>query len=251
MNAASGTVVILVHGAVANRKTWLPLERVLPDGLEAWCPDLPGHGERRDEPFDLARAVDDIVDLLAKAGPRKAIVAGDSLGGYVALAVAARRPRGLCGIVAGGCTWSMTGFGGLLARLSDLPPELIVRGIGVARAERVAASLVSRVADAETARAIVAAGLRLESRGESLRQLAGIDLVELVRGIRVPIAFVNGRYDWPTRAGEGALVRAAPAATLVTSPRCGHGVGFFDPVTFAAAIGDVVRRSETESYGTI
>jgi pimeloyl-ACP methyl ester carboxylesterase len=239
-----GPLVILVHGAVANRCTWLPVARRLPAAYEVWCPDLPGHGALRDEPFRMERALDVVAALVARAAPRRPIVAGDSLGGYVALAYAARSDVGerVAGIVAGGCTWSMTGAAGLLARLSDVPPTLLERVIGSARLERFATSLLPRVTDSETARCIAAAGLRLAARGESLRELAGLDLVRVVRAIGVPIVFVNGRYDWPTRAGERELLRAAANARLVVSPRSGHGVGIFDPQAFANAIRGLVSE---------
>ncbi len=231
-----GPLVVLLHGAVANRKSWLPVVAALPPVCEVWCPDLPGHGAWRDEPFGLARAIDETSGLIATAGPRGAVLAGDSLGGYVALAVAARRSPALRAVVAGGCTWSMTGVGGRLARFSDVVPALVERALGTERAERFAASLVPRMTDAATARAIVETGLRLGTRGESLRELAGMDLVRIVREIAVPVTFVNGRYDWPTRAGERTLLGAARSGSLFVSRRCGHGVGIFDPPTFAAAI---------------
>jgi pimeloyl-ACP methyl ester carboxylesterase len=198
----------------------------------------------RDEPFRLQRALEVVAALVARAAPRRPIVAGDSLGGYVALAYAARPDVGtsIAGVVAGGCTWSMTGAAGLLARLSDLPPALLERILGSARLERFATSLLPRVTDADTARCIAAAGLRLAARGESLRELANLDLVRIVRAIAVPIVFANGRYDWPTRAGEGELLRAAANARLVVSPRSGHGVGMFDPQTFANAIRGLVSE---------
>jgi pimeloyl-ACP methyl ester carboxylesterase len=236
-------LVILVHGAVANRKTWLPAARELSARFEVWCPDLPGHGSRRSESFTLSGALEAVASLVAQADLRRAIARGDSLGGYVALALAARDPESLAGIVAGGCTWSMTGARGALARASDVPVALLTRAIGRDRMLRACDALVPLVADPDVARAIVAAGLRVESRGESLRELAGLDPVALVREIRTPIAFVNGRYDWPTRAGERALLRAASDASLSISPRCGHGVGLLDAPFFARTIESLSART--------
>ncbi len=236
-------LAILVHGAVANRKTWLPVARQLSSRLEVWCPDLPGHGSRRSETFSLAGALDTVASLVVQARPRGAIVAGDSLGGYVALALAAREHTGVVGVVAGGCTWTMTGLHGILARASDAPVTLLTRVVGRERMLRASESLVPLVASPDVAREIVAAGLRIESRAESLRELAGLDLATLVREIRVPIAFVNGRYDWPTRGGERALVRAARDASLAISPRCGHGVGLLDAPFFARTIEALSART--------
>ena len=241
--APGGPLVIALHGAVANRKTWLPLARALSPDYELWCPDLPGHGARRDESFTLEASLRLVEALVAHAAPRRPVLAGDSLGGYVALGAGARLGERIAGIAAGGCTWSMLGAGGVLARLTDVPPALLERALGTARCERLAEALVPRVVDAPTAAAIVDAGLRLASRPESLRELARFDLVAAVRAVRVPVALVNGRFDWPTRAGEGELLRAARDATLTIAARSGHGVGIFAPEVFAGAIESLVARS--------
>lgn len=230
-----GRLVIALHGAVANGATWIPLSRELAPEYELWAPDLPGHGRHRDVPFALAASLASIARLVASAAPRRPILAGDSLGGYLALAAGARLGDALAGIVAGGCTWSMNGAGGWLARASDLPPRALEAMLGTARIEALAGALVARVTDAETARAIVAAGMRSRARSESLRELAGMDLVPLVRAIPVPIVFVNGRFDWPTRAGERALLAVARAGSLELGA-CGHGVGIFDAPAFARAL---------------
>jgi pimeloyl-ACP methyl ester carboxylesterase len=174
--------------------------------------------------------------LVTQAGSRRVVLAGDSLGGYIALLAAARSSAPVRAIVAGGCTWSMAGIAGAIARASDVPVRLLESAAGDARLERWAAALVPRFTDAETAARIVRSGLRVRSRSESLSELAGLDLVALVRTLAVPIVFVNGALDWPTRAGERMLLRAARRAELVLGPRAGHGVGLLDPATFARAL---------------
>jgi pimeloyl-ACP methyl ester carboxylesterase len=234
-----GKLVIFLHGAVANRKAWLPVARELSPQWESWCPDLPGHGVRRDEAFRLEAALETVEALVALARPRRVVLAGDSLGGYVALAAGERIPHGVAGIVAGGCSWPMTGLAGLLARASDLPPAFVTQLLGEERLEAWAGRLLGRWGDVATGRAIAEAGLRLRSRGESLRELAGFDPALPARAIGAPLVVINGAWDWPTRAGEGALVRAARRATLQVVPRTGHGVGLFAPRAFARAVESV------------
>ncbi|MBD5603482.1 MAG: alpha/beta fold hydrolase, partial [Candidatus Eremiobacteraeota bacterium] len=74
--SAGAPLVILLHGAVANRDTWLPLARAVAPDVELWCPDLPGHGAHRDVPFTLAVALSDVADLVARAAPRRPVLAG-------------------------------------------------------------------------------------------------------------------------------------------------------------------------------
>lgn len=98
----SGTATILLHGAAGSWTTWTPLISAAdrsPDGTFAdlVIPDLPGWGDSA-LPLDadtetiesLAAAVAEIALTL---GYRRWRVIGHSLGGFVALELAASRPR--------------------------------------------------------------------------------------------------------------------------------------------------------------
>lgn len=232
-------LVIAIHGAVANRKTWLPFVRVARTEYEIWCPDLPGHGARRNESFTIAAACETAEALIAEARPRKPILIGDSLGGYLALMLANRFGERLTGVVAGGCTWTMIGIWGTLARASDLLPKLLENVLGPSRVERAIAKVVPRFTDREAADAILEAGMRLAARSESLRALAGLDLAAIVREIRIPLVFSNGSRDWPTRAGEAMLLRANHRARLVLADGTGHGMGLLAPAVMLKAVRSV------------
>ena len=228
-------LVVLLHGACLNRKSWLPLVRYLPD-FELLALDLPGHGARRAEPFSLQGALDTVGALLRSQRPRRVILAGDSLGGYVALVAAAHSERGIAGVVAGGCTFEMVGAGALLARMSDAPLALARRLVGEARLDRRLERFLPRIFDAATAREVQAAGVRVAARSESLRELIGLALTPLVERIRVPIVFVNGRYDWFVRCGERTLLAQALRGSRRIAWRVGHGVSVLAPEVFADAI---------------
>jgi len=239
-----GALVIALHGACANRAAWLPLRRALAADVELWTPDLPGHGSRASgEPFELEAALAMVAELVAAAAPRRPVLAGDSLGGYLALAAAARTPQArLGGVVAGGCTWSMHGIAGALARLTDVPAAIAERIAGPARGNAFLAAAARRAADPETGRALVAAGMRSAARGESLRELRGLNVRALAASIVAPVVFVNGRFDYPTRAGERGLLALAVNSRLLVAERCGHGVSLFAPDVFARACELALRR---------
>jgi pimeloyl-ACP methyl ester carboxylesterase len=113
---------------------------------------------------------------------------------------------------------------------------------GTPRCEAWFAAILPRIASPGDARAIVGAGLRLRARSESLAELRGVDVVRFARDIRANLIVVNGAFDWPTRAGEGAIVAAARSAQCVVAPGVGHGVGFFAPGVFAEAIASALTR---------
>src|SRR4051794_565087 len=95
--------VVLVHGLRASRTMW----RAQVDSMEraggvAVAVDLPGHGRRLDERFTLDEAVETVTRAIDGLGGR-ALVVGLSLGGYVAITHAARRPDQVVGLVATSC----------------------------------------------------------------------------------------------------------------------------------------------------
>jgi pimeloyl-ACP methyl ester carboxylesterase len=88
--------VILFHGLAANKKIMSFVARGFAlEGLRVFVPDLPGHG-RTEGPFSFERAEtcgDSFVKQMIGRGavdPKKTILAGHSMGGAIAIKVAAR-----------------------------------------------------------------------------------------------------------------------------------------------------------------
>ena len=89
----SGEPLVLVHGVTHRRQAWYPVLDRLAAEREVVLVDLPGHGESPDLVLD-GRPVDDVLREEFKAflddqGLDRPHVAGNSLGGLVALAAAA------------------------------------------------------------------------------------------------------------------------------------------------------------------
>ena len=99
-----GVPFVVLHGAgVDHREVAGALEPLLGDvaGLRRVYPDLPAHG-RTVAPAHLT-AGDDVVEVLLRfvdrvAGGGPFVIGGHSLGGYLARAVAARRPDRVVGL---------------------------------------------------------------------------------------------------------------------------------------------------------
>jgi pyruvate dehydrogenase E2 component (dihydrolipoamide acetyltransferase) len=89
-----GDVVLLVHGYGGDRNSWLFLQEPLAARHRVYALDLPGHGTSAKDVGEgtlgvLADAVTGVLDAL---GAGRAHLVGHSMGGAVALAVAARDP---------------------------------------------------------------------------------------------------------------------------------------------------------------
>jgi 3-oxoadipate enol-lactonase len=88
-----GTPVLLLHPLGVDRSFW---DGVVPalDGSEVLTYDFPGHGETPvpPEPYTIEDLAGQARDLLAEAGSARVDVVGVSLGGLVALRLAADNP---------------------------------------------------------------------------------------------------------------------------------------------------------------
>ena len=100
-----GTPALLLHGWMDNADTWLALlERLAGERRTAIAYDLPGFGTA--PPLDDGPVLEQLTDFaaaavrrVADAAERDVIVAGNSLGGWVALRLAERGDLPLAGVV--------------------------------------------------------------------------------------------------------------------------------------------------------
>lgn len=246
--------IVFIHGVRSSSALWEPqLEAVRAEGYEAVAVDLPGHGSRRDERFTLEGALDVVDAAVASVGggTGPVVVAGLSLGGYVTLEYAARRPARLVGAVASACTCDPHGKPVLLYRDAA---HHVARTLTSVRAHlpvlprRPRASAVGRAAGLPvTAAAAEHAGgpVRLDGAPafrpgwdvvtDMLGQLAGRSAVESASKIDVPLWFVNGKRDH-MRLEEKKYLAAAPHARLVVIPGAGHDVSSEAPDEYTAVL---------------
>jgi pimeloyl-ACP methyl ester carboxylesterase len=89
-----GLPVAFLHGFPHNRSLWAPQLGGLATPCRAIAPDLRGFGESTvAPPFSMDRYADDVAGLLAGLDVQSAVIAGLSMGGYVALALWRRHPE--------------------------------------------------------------------------------------------------------------------------------------------------------------
>lgn len=90
---AGAPVVLAVHGITSNSLAWQRVAALLPDH-RILAPDLRGRGRSRDlpGPWGLRTHAADLARTLDAAGASRVTVAGHSMGGFVAVVLAAERP---------------------------------------------------------------------------------------------------------------------------------------------------------------
>jgi pimeloyl-ACP methyl ester carboxylesterase len=93
-HAGSGPPLVLIHGLAHRRQAWNPVLGLLTPHREVITVDLPGHGEspplRTGGGNAVAAMADDVAALLKELELDRPHVAGNSLGGALALVLAAQ-----------------------------------------------------------------------------------------------------------------------------------------------------------------
>ena len=98
--SSAAPAVLLIHGSGMSANCWVHQLRGLHDAFRVLAIDLPGHG--RSDPMPRAGVdghAETVTRFLDALGAGPALVVGHSLGGAVAIALAARRPDLVRGLV--------------------------------------------------------------------------------------------------------------------------------------------------------
>lgn len=241
---AATAPVVLVHGLRTSCTMWrAQVEALTRAGHHVVAVDLPGHGSRRGERFTRAGAEETVVRAVDEVGG-SALVVGLSLGGYVAIAHAARHPAQVLGLVAASCctrprpsllgAWALGAA--LIARLPD----------GGAWVNQV---LVDRLLPAAGAADVGGGGFALEVMGDVLREMRGARPLEDLAQVAAPVWLVNGRFDH-FRGEERAFLRACRRGRLVVVPGATHLVSLVRPTRFTRVVLEALDEVErTASAG--
>src|SRR6476646_1842770 len=94
-------VVLAIHGITANMMAWASVARELARyRVTMLAPDLRGRGESAAlrGPYGFAAHVADLLAMLDHAGVQRAVLAGHSMGAYVAARLAAEHPERAAGL---------------------------------------------------------------------------------------------------------------------------------------------------------
>ena len=233
-------MLFLLHGWGLNRRVFGGLERAL--GVPAQSLDLPGHGEASYEPGALDP--DRLAARLAAAHPGAHAWLGWSLGGLVALTLAARHPQSVSRLVLVGATprfarapdWPCGTAPDVLEAFAD---QLVIDHAATVR--RFLTLQAGTGARAE-ARALMAhlqdGGMpQAPALAEGLAVLQGSDRRALLPSIRAPVLFVHAATD------TIVLIEAARAAArLVPDGRlCEAGRGHAPFLNAEDAVATLIR----------
>jgi 2-succinyl-6-hydroxy-2,4-cyclohexadiene-1-carboxylate synthase len=258
--AGSGQALLLLHGFTGSGQEWS-------GQLESWARhfsvlalDLAGHG-RSAAPADPARyalpeTLADLLALLDALGIGRTHVAGYSMGGRVALALAAAHAERIEGLVLASASPGLSEPAERQARLaSDLAlAERIERdGVPAFVAHWEALPLWASQACLTPAERQALHERRLRNRpiglANSLRGLstgAQPPLHEALRTLDVPALCIAGELDRKFADTARLMAAALPRGELAIVPGAGHAVHLEAPQVFAGLLTRFLRGEGSE-----
>lgn len=95
-----GTPLVGIHGFGGDKETWLMMSALVPRARGITLVDLPGHGRSDDVPeASIRQHAEAVLHVLDRHAVERAIICGNSMGGGVALRLAASWPDRVAGMI--------------------------------------------------------------------------------------------------------------------------------------------------------
>jgi pimeloyl-ACP methyl ester carboxylesterase len=230
--------IVFVHGTRLSRAAWTPQLAALSDEFRTIALDLPGHGERAAERFSLDGAADVLAATIQdQAFGGRAVVVGLSLGGYVAMTLAAGRPSLVRGLVIAGASAEPVGIGSLPYRALA---GAMARFAGP-RLDRFDAWSFRRRYPPSIAEPIVAGGFSSSAGAEALQTLVGQRFAPRLAAYPGPTLILNGALDLPFRLSAATFAAAASDARRVRLAGALHHSNLDRPTAFSLAVREFAR----------
>ena len=260
--------IVLLHGSNADLHTWQPWVDALREDYRVIRFDQRGHGltgPAADGSYSLASFVRDVDAVADRLDLGSFALAGNSMGGAIAVGYAMARPERLDALVlgdAGGAPVGRAGGGNLAFRLAAMP------GVGNVMSQMLPRSLVEKsLAQSVSNRSVVTddavdrywelaryPGNRAATRERFAAPREPFDAADVAR-VEVPTLVMWGEDDrLIPYAAAGWYMDHLPDATLVNYPGIGHLPMEEAPERSAADLrdwlSDVLARETDTADGT-
>ena len=240
-----GTPVTLLHGFTQSGRSWHEIVSLMPTGWKWVLPDLRGHGATRvpaGAPYTMDACTEDLERLWDGLGISRTHLVGYSMGGRLALHVAATRPERLLSLMTIGAHAGLDeevregrrqadealaqrmetdGLEAFVNYWSSLP---MFEGL-----ERRGPSFVAQVRAARMENQVAGLAGSLRGMGAGSMRPVWPDL----NGVAASSTFVAGQLDHGYVASARRLAASVPNGRVVIVQRAGHTVHLERPEAFS------------------
>jgi pimeloyl-ACP methyl ester carboxylesterase len=233
--------IVFLHGTRLSRAAWAAQLDALGDEFRVIAVDLPGHGGRAAELFTLDGAADLVSAVIGQeAAGGHAVVVGLSLGGYVAMALAAREPDRVRGLVLAGATAEPVGLRSIPYRAL----AMILDQFEGARLVRLNTWFFRTRYPPSIAEPIIAGGFWSKGGARAVRTLFGERFAPRLAAYPGPTLILNGEFDLLFRLSAGTFAAAARDARRARLQGALHLSNLDRPAVFSDAVRRFVRGIE-------
>jgi len=246
----AGRPLLLLHGFTSSAAAWAPLVARLAPHRRTIAVDLIGHGQSdapaRAERYRMEQCVADLLALLDTLDIAQTDVLGYSMGGRVALQLAAVAPTRVGGLVLESSSPGLADLTERQARIAadEALADSIERdglAVFVDRWERLPLFASHTALPAEIRARQRAQRMRNNPQGlaNSLRGMGTgrqTSLWDRLPQLHMPILLIAGELDQKYSAIAEQMAQALPNARKVIVPNAGHTVHLEQPELFATTI---------------
>jgi pimeloyl-ACP methyl ester carboxylesterase len=239
---------VLIHGFPLARGAWSRQVDAFSATHRVIAPDLRGLGQTEAQPGTntMERYAEDVHALLQELGTGPVVLAGHSMGGYVALAFARLHPEMLRGLVLVGtkagadtpegaagrrATAEKVRLEGIDGVVNTMAPKMLA----ASNQDQTMAAQVRDLMEPSKPEGVIGALLGMAERPDSTPRLGSI---------RVPTLVITGADDTVIPPAESDLLaKNIPGAQLKVIPNAGHLVAFEQPKAFNDALRQWLERA--------
>lgn len=248
--SGEGTPVTLLHGFTQSGRSWNEIISRMPGGWMWIVPDLRGHGETRTPPgavCTMDACLGDLEMLWDHLGVSRTHLAGYSMGGRLALHVAARRPERILSLLTIGTHAGLDedardgrrrGDEALAARIEKEGLEAFVDYWSAlplfAGLERRGPAFVAQIRAERMTNHIAGLACSLRGMGAGAMDPLWDELAQ----VTFPCTFVAGQLDHGYVSSARRLAATVPHGRVEIVPRAGHTVHQERPEAFARVLED-------------
>lgn len=238
--------VLFVHGLGSNRKAWLKNMQGIGSGYRCISLDLPGYGASSmgTFPSTLSYYVEVLNRFIEKSGLKRVTLAGHSMGGQIALLLAAHHPSWLNSLILAAPAGFETFESHEAVWLESFFSAEILQSLSIAQIERnIAANFYQFPEDAQfmvtdriaLSNDVIRFPLYCRMVSDNVRAMLQEPVKHLLSSIKIPVMIIVGESDrlipnkvlHPFETVRSVAKRGAsalPHSELHFIPKCGHFV---------------------------